>query len=414
MKKELLEAMDDAIQAAKNWGTREVKVIHHNDADGLASAAILRTALLRADFQPRLLCLEKPYPQVLKKLHSGESALLIYLDFAGRSAKLVSKENAEKNLTLIMDHHVAEESTDRFVYNLDPELYGIKGDREIAGATVAYLFAKVLDSRNKDLAYLAVIGAVGDSHDRTGRLTDYNRESLLEAVDQDQVKIEKENGKENYVVPLFNNRNAREVADYITVLGSAGYYGGGPELGVQVCTRGFAEEFDREVAELKKIMESAYQKTVEKLEKEGLKETDHIQWFHVHDDFVPMGVKVIGLFCSYIRQMAFIKPDKYIAGFQNLGSQIPGLGKFDWDEVKISMRVPPKLEAKVLAGKMPSLAYVLPEATRALGGFADACHSNSAASTIARGTEEELIKRMEEIIQNLGSKTTSKPVLESN
>ncbi len=37
----------------------EVAVVHHNDADGLASAAVLQVALSRADFEVRRIPLER-------------------------------------------------------------------------------------------------------------------------------------------------------------------------------------------------------------------------------------------------------------------------------------------------------------------------------------------------------------------
>ena len=39
------------------------------------------------------------------------------------------------------------------------------------------------------------------------------------------------------------------------------------------------------------------------------------------------------------------------------------------------------------------------EATTRLGGFSDACHSLTAATTVAIGKEEKLIDEMEKIIQ---------------
>ena len=53
---------------------------------------------------------------------------------------------------------------------MSTESYGISGDLDISAATAAYLFAQLLDKKNRDLAYMGVIGAVGDSHDRGGRL----------------------------------------------------------------------------------------------------------------------------------------------------------------------------------------------------------------------------------------------------
>jgi hypothetical protein len=44
------------------------------------------------------------------------------------------------------------------------------------------------------------------------------------------------------------------------------------------------------------------------------------------------------------------------------------------------------------------LNILLPEATGRLGGFSDACHSLTAATTVAIGREGQLIEEMEKIL----------------
>jgi hypothetical protein len=44
------------------------------------------------------------------------------------------------------------------------------------------------------------------------------------------------------------------------------------------------------------------------------------------------------------------------------------------------------------------LDILLPRATNKLGGFSDACHSLTAATTVAIGQEEALIEEMEKIL----------------
>ena len=89
---------------------------------------------------------------MLRKVFEQEGKILIFADFAGRIAPLLSDLNQGRNLTLILDHHVAEASTDARVHNLDPDLFGLKGDRDISASTTCYLFAWTLDPVNRDLA----------------------------------------------------------------------------------------------------------------------------------------------------------------------------------------------------------------------------------------------------------------------
>jgi hypothetical protein len=55
------------------------------------------------------------------------------------------------------------------------------------------------------------------------------------------------------------------------------------------------------------------------------------------------------------------------------------------------------------------LDILLPEATNRLGGFSDACHSLTAATTVAVGKEEQLIDEMESILESEIRNATSGP-----
>lgn len=112
-----------------------------------------------------------------------------------------------------------------------------------------------------------------------------------------------------------------------------------------------------------------------------------------------MGVKMIGDFCHAMRTMEFVDPKRYIAGFQVLPNEIPGFGPIAFNEVKISMRVSPYLEREIREGRAMGLHVLLPEATTKLGGFSDACHSLTAATTVAIGKEGKLIEEMERILE---------------
>jgi hypothetical protein len=112
-----------------------------------------------------------------------------------------------------------------------------------------------------------------------------------------------------------------------------------------------------------------------------------------------MGVKMIGAFCDAIKDTNLVDPLKYIAGFQIIPDEIPGFNNLTFNEVKISMRVSPYLEREIRAGRVMGLNILLPEATDRLGGFSDACHSLTAATTVTIGKEEKLIEEMEKIIK---------------
>ena len=87
---------------------------------------------------------------------------------------------------------------------------------DISASTAAYFFALELDGANRDLAHIAVLGAVGDELDREGCLVKENREALLDAVEQGQVRFEvNEQGKEIGGEPRILDR-----------IGASGLWGG--------------------------------------------------------------------------------------------------------------------------------------------------------------------------------------------
>jgi single-stranded-DNA-specific exonuclease len=395
-----VHAMEDAIRELKEWPDKTIQVFHHNDSDGLSSGAILTRALERQGFTVQRFCLEKPYPAVLRKVFEQEGKILIFADFAGRIAPLISDLNKGRNLALILDHHVAEASTDPKVHNLDPDLFGLKGDRDISASTTCYLFALQLDPANRDMAYIAAIGAVGDGFFVDGQLVSQNRDATLEAVEQGLIEIRKHAAGEQYLLKTSRGQiPVAELGDYLDVLGGVGYYQNGPAMGVKVCLEGVSAESDRVVEEFKAIRTRIFSDEIKRLKSGELRQAPHIQWFCVEKRLFPMGVKMIGAFCDAIRETDLIDPNKYLAGFQIIPDEIPGFGAIKFNEVKVSMRVSPHMEGEIRAARAMGLNILLPEATTRLGGFSDACHSLTAATTVSIGKEEQLIEEMEKILQ---------------
>jgi hypothetical protein len=392
--------MHKAIEAVMQWPRKKVQIFHHNDSDGLSSGAILVRAFERAAFEIERYSLEKPYPALLRKVYEQDGGIIVFADFAGRIAPFLSELNRGRNLTLILDHHVAKASTDPKVHNLDPCLYGLKGDRDISGSTTCYLFAHTLDAANIDLAYIAAIGAVGDEFFVDGCLASENRTVALEAVAQGKMEIrEQEVGERYYLNTPAGQLACDEFGAYLDTLGAAGYYQNGPDMGVKVCLEGTTEDSDRMLENLKSLQAQAFEAQLKRIRSGALIKTDHIQWFEVKDRFKPMGVKMIGVFCDAIKNSEHVDPDKYVAGFQIIPDEIPGFGPIGMQDVKISMRVSAKMEADIRAGKAMGLDVLLPEATNKLGGFSDACHTLTAATTVAIGKEEALITEMEKLLK---------------
>jgi len=276
----------------------------------------------------------------------------------------------------------------------------LKGDRDISASTTCYLFAMALNPINRDMAHIAAIGAVGDGFFVDGQLVSQNREATLEAVQQGKIEIRKHDKGEQYFLTSSKGQiNCIEYGDYLDLLGGVGYYQKGPDMGVGVCLDGLSPESDRMIEELKVIRTKVFTEEIRRLQSGELKQAAHIQWFNVEKRFFPMGVKMIGAFLDAIKDSSLLEPQKYMAGFQVIPDEIPGFDSIAFNEVKVSMRVSSYLEGEIRAGRAMGLDIMLPEATSKLGGFVDACHSLTAATTVAIGKEEKLIEEMELIIE---------------
>jgi hypothetical protein len=189
------------------------------------------------------------------------------------------------------------------------------------------------------------------------------------------------------------------LGDYLDLLGGVGYYGGGPDAGVKVCLEGVSTQSDRMVEELKVTRTRLFDEEISRLRRGELRQSPHIQWFHVERRLFPMGVKMIGALCDAIKDTDLVDASKYLAGFQVIPDEIPGFGEIEFGEVKVSMRVAGSMEDAIRSGKAIGLNFLLPEATSRLGGFSDACHSLTAATTVGIGKEEQLIEEMEQILR---------------
>jgi single-stranded-DNA-specific exonuclease len=399
-----LKALEEGIARLRAAGPH-VTLVHHNDCDGLTAGAVLETALVRDGFSVDRIPLERIHPPIVARIHDRVAGgAVVYADLAGRAAPEIGAINADRSFTLILDHHPAEASTSETVLNLSTERFDLSGEDAISAATAVTLFASLMDERNADLRYLGVIGAIGDAHDRAGRLVGENREALFDAVAAGDVRIDAApDGRETYTLTRFTSEVAlTPFAKSLTTLGAAGYALGGPEVGIRACLDGPSPAYEAKREELGRLKEERFTQQLRQLVAHGLTKTPHHQWFVVGDGFSPMGVKIIGEFCMDIRDEPFMDPARYIAGFQDMPDEIPGLGRFEWDLVKVSMRVPSALGKRIVDGEMPGLDWLLPEAARRVGGSIDACHGYAAASLIPRGREAELIDDMDQLLAGKG------------
>ncbi|MEM2896584.1 MAG: DHH family phosphoesterase, partial [Candidatus Bathyarchaeia archaeon] len=352
-----LKSVEKCVAELKKVENKEFLLIHHDEADGLCSAAIVKRALERKGFFVKNLCLDKLFPEVIERFHSESGKNIVYTDIGSAHIKRISSFNRSKNFTIILDHHDTEPSLDSEIHNINPELYGLSGEREASSSTVAYFFSKTLDRANMDLSHLAVIG----SAEIPGTLSGLNKEALKDALEKKLVEIKKSRfGEEIRVTSLGKTLSYRRISTLLSVLGSVGYYKNGPKIGISICLEGLKPDLEEIALKLESERKLANRRLLTELMRKGLNQLRNIQWFNAMDNFQGMGTKVIGSFCSYLSFQRIVNQTKFLIGIMNMDSMIPGFGKLDREYVKVSARAPKVLGQMIEIGKKPPLSKTLP------------------------------------------------------
>jgi single-stranded DNA-specific DHH superfamily exonuclease len=379
---------NQAITELKAVKPKEAIIVHHDDADGLCSAAMTKKTLEREGIKAKTFCLEKVYTEVIEDLHSKSGQTIFYVDIGSAHADLISEYNKGRNLTVILDHHDPKPSKDPKVLDLNLEHYGFRGETDFSGATCCYLFAKVLSESNVDLSYLALVGSCEIPDGFMG----INKIVLEEALKNGIIR---QKGKSFEITKVKMRVDA--FFSKLQILGAVGYYDGGPEIGINACLEGLSKEAEDKVNVLEARRKEANRRVLGRLYRERLKETEHIQWFDAGDMYAGMGTKVIGQFCSFLSyQTRLIKPDKYILGFVNVPPEIPGWGKLEEKFVKASVRVPKTMQTLIDSGKLPGAVNLLDRASEDFG-IADG-HQYAASVILPMDKKQVLIKNAEKII----------------
>ena len=370
-----------------------IVLIHHNDSDGLSSAAILLKALDRKALQLYRYCLEKPYPLVLERIFSDndlpKKTCILITDFASGMLPQLSLLNSRAFPIFVLDHHAINPVDDKNIHLINCMKYGIDGSSECSSSTVCYQFALALQNWNIDLAGLSLVGAFGDGH-----ITEKNhglglhKLSVQAAASQSQISFDE------YLM-LKQGRTTLQLGklvQYVDALGSYAYLKGGPDIAIKGLLEGFDERYTSSAERCISDFENAYSKFLIDLK---LQQTKTLQYFFLPESFNEFGVKTVGLVCERLIKENLVDAKKYLVGFQKIPDVVPGLGPINFNQQKISLRLPPELLTLVRSKEKPAISEILPAATLEVGGFTDACHLHAGASTLTQGKEKQFIQALD-------------------
>ncbi|MCX8184079.1 MAG: DHH family phosphoesterase [Crenarchaeota archaeon] len=364
----------------------EAVLIHHDEADGVCSAAIVETALEKMGFNVKTLCLDKLFPEVLEKTLS-ERHVTVFSDIGSAHVEKIEGSIREDCLAVIFDHHDTQPSRRSNVLNLNPELYGYRGERDASASTVAYLFAKKVDRRLSRLSHLAVIGSV----ETPGEPAGFNRIALEDSLKEGVVK---QSGKDFKIVAEGFGLSRINASQILTILASVGYYRGGVEKALEACLKGFTPEILSLSEKLEEERRRANKALLATIIRRGLGMKRSLQWFDSGSFFKGMGSKVLGSFTSFLSYQRIVDDSKYLIGFMKIPREIPSYGLLGRDYVKVSARAPSKLRRMIEEGIKPPLSKILPEACAEHGGFGDG-HSVAASGVLPVGVEEKFLENFD-------------------
>jgi len=142
-----------------------ISVFSHMDADGISAAGIIGVALSRINAKFRIRIERWFDERIANEIAMERDSLPILTDMGSGYLDILNKSMKGKNL-VILDHHQPHGKPHESFVHVNPEEFGIDSARDLSGAGTAYLTAKEISKRNVDLAYLAVIGALGDLQDK--------------------------------------------------------------------------------------------------------------------------------------------------------------------------------------------------------------------------------------------------------
>ncbi|MGB7571326.1 MAG: DHH family phosphoesterase [Methanothrix sp.] len=152
-----------------------MRVISHNDADGITSAALICIALRRAGIPFQATLLNRLDESVL----AGLDCPVVFCDMGSGKPEIVSRVKED---CFVLDHHRPVGNMD--CMHLNPHLFGIDGAFELSAAGTVYSVVRHM-GENSDLAGLALVGAMGDRQAMIGA----NRTILDEAVSSGAVEV---------------------------------------------------------------------------------------------------------------------------------------------------------------------------------------------------------------------------------
>lgn len=175
--KAFFERIESAAEKMKTLD--KAVVVTHHDCDGLTSGGILVNALQRQEIPVSTITLKQLYSEDVARL-AGMKSTIIFTDFGSSYIELLKKELGQP--FFVIDHH--QKGNGEWEGHINPMEFGLDGGIELSAAGIAYNVGAAISKKNRDLASIGVVGAVGDMQDsRSNGLIGLNNDMVAAGVE---------------------------------------------------------------------------------------------------------------------------------------------------------------------------------------------------------------------------------------
>ncbi len=157
-----------------------VRLVSHIDADGLCSAGIASRALDDAEIPHEITFVKDLGTEQVGDLLDEDPECAWLVDLGSGAA-----DNFLDRDWVICDHHEPHAGPDDGPkHHVNPHYWGIDGGFQVSGAGLTWTVARHLatDETTDRMAAMAIVGAVGDVQNASGRLMGFNRTILEHAA----------------------------------------------------------------------------------------------------------------------------------------------------------------------------------------------------------------------------------------
>lgn len=375
-----------------------VRIISHYDADGIAAAGIMCSALFRKKIGFHVSLVKSLGSKTIDRIKNEKNALVLFLDMG--SGQIDDIEDI-KSTVIILDHHA--QFRESKIIQVNPHFFGINGTDEACASTLSFLLAKSVDEKNSDLVGLCVAGVVGDKQIPFKSL---NKEIIEEGIKNGFIKKEKglslglepffregfnptgdkrfddsmiimkllkQNVKYDVIEKFFGiyhiseyETDALTFSDVLNACGRTDNEG----LGLEICLN---KKMFKEGMKIKEQYEKEIKKYALKLDDE-IKKMKHIQYFYSEKPNLSGVLAGVGMAYLFDQE----KPTLALSKVNNL--------------FKVSSR-----GTGYLVDKGLDLADALKASAESLGGHGGG-HNVAAGATISADKDEEFLNMVDNIV----------------